>query len=33
MNFIKHIISLVKLEFAYRKKLKKKQNEDPYIYK
>lgn len=33
MNFIKSIVDRIKLEIAYRKKLKQTKNLDPYIYK
>lgn len=33
MNFIKTIYQRIKLEIAYRQKLKQHKNQDPYIYK
>lgn len=33
MNFIKNIVNQIRLEIAYRKKLKVSKEQDPYIYK
>jgi hypothetical protein len=33
MNFITAIYQRIKLEIAYRKKLKQTKDQDPYIYK
>jgi hypothetical protein len=33
MNWIKNIIARIKLEIAYRKKIKKLRKQDPFIYK
>jgi hypothetical protein len=33
MSLIKNIINRVKLEIAYRKKIKQSKEQDPYIYK
>lgn len=33
MNFVKSVYDRIRLEIAYRKKLKQAQSNDPYIYK
>ena len=33
MKWILHLIKKIKMEIAYRKKLKKAKEEDPFIYK
>lgn len=33
MNFIKSVYHRIRLEIAYRKKLKQRREQDPYIYK
>jgi hypothetical protein len=33
MNWLKNIINRIKLEIAYRKKLKELKKRDPFIYK
>ena len=33
MNWLKSIIARIKMEIAYRKKLKKMRKQDPFIYK